>query len=177
MDMEDHSPEISQLLAAERNIRRSWRFRLFSSFAGTPAWLPASCTLLAGGLIGVASIFAGVQYSSPWTMVAIMFVLIMGLTGLNLWFDKRNIGRIGQRLAPLPAAEVEALRQRFALGGAIASSDRLSLVGAVIMLAICTQVALALYAEGLQFLALIAALFGLGNLVAFRWKVRGWKSQ
>lgn len=68
-------------------------------------------------MIGAASIFAGVQYSSPWTMVAIMFVLVMGLTGLNLWFDKRNIRRIDQRLAQMPVAEVEALRQRFERGG------------------------------------------------------------
>lgn len=36
MDTQDHSPEISQLLAAERDIRRSLRYRLFGTFAGTP---------------------------------------------------------------------------------------------------------------------------------------------
>lgn len=175
MDTGDVQARVCELLAAERAIKRTMTFRIFARLAGARWLVPLTALFLVIGISGLASLYLKVPEIFMAAPIPFSLCLLLGMIGLAVKLHDRKLGQIRQQLEKLPSADVAAAQERFATGGVIALSDWLRLVSAIVLAAILGIIALDLYREGHTIMALLVATLALGGLVAFRWRVRGWK--
>lgn len=170
-EMSENFPEISRLLTNERDLSRLLGRRIFA-YTLRFRWVPLIYLAAAvGGGYGVLA----QPGLTPYAILLCFLALTAGVSGLAAWGVEWRLRKIAEALAKFPVTEVDAVRERFARGGAVSLEDWFGLAAAIVIAAIMGKIAIDFVSAGDFVSAAIATFFGLVALISFRWKVRGWK--